>query len=109
MRKFIDALNGLLLAIKHKAVLIQFVLAICAIVGGVIISLDYYEWIAFIICIIIVISAEIFNTAIERIGNYLNINKDNKIKEIKDLSSAAVLICAIGSLIVCIMVILKRM
>lgn len=108
MKKFLDAYNGLLLAFKHKAVLIQIILGVCAILGGIIISLDYYEWLAFVICICIVLSAEIFNTSIEKIGNYLNINKDSKIKEIKDLSSAAVLIAAIGSLIICIMALLRR-
>lgn len=108
MKKFLDAFNGLLIAFRHRAVLIQIVLGAFTIIGGFIISLDYYEWIAFIVCICMVLSAEVFNTSIEKIGNYLNMNDDYKIKEIKDLSSAAVLIGAIGSLIICIMALLRR-
>ena len=108
MKKFSDAFNGLRIAINHKAVVIQIVLGIMAIIGGLIIHLDYYEWLAFIVCIVLVIMCEVFNTAVERIGDYLNIEKDERIKVIKDLSSAAVLISCIGALIICIAVVIKR-
>ena len=108
MKKFLDAYNGLKIALNHKAVLIQIILGILAIIGGFIIKLDYYEWLAFIICIFMVISLEVFNTAIEKIGDYLNIEDDDRIKVIKDLSSGAVLISSIGALVVCIICVLRR-
>lgn len=108
MKKFLDAFNGLKIAFSHKAVIVQAVLGTMAIIGGIIIKLDYYEWLAFIICISLVILCEIFNTAVEKIGDYLNIKKDEKIKVIKDLSSGAVLISALGALIVCILTVLRR-
>lgn len=108
MKKFKDAFNGLKLAFNHKAVVIQIVLGILAIIGGLIIRLDYYEWLAFIICISIVIMCEVINTVIEYIGNYLNNNYDEKIKAIKDLSSASVLIASIGALVICIMCVIRR-
>lgn len=109
MKKFSDAFNGLKIAFKHKAVIIQFVLAIFAIIGGLIIKLDEYEWLAFIICIALVLTCEIINTTIEKIGDYLNIKYDEKIKTIKDLSSGAVLLSCIFALIVCLIVVIKRM
>lgn len=108
MKKFLDAFNGLKIAFTHKAVIIQLILGVMAIIGGIVVKLDYYEWMAFIICISLVIMCEIFNTAIEKIGNYLNENKDERIKTIKDLSSAAVFISAIGALVICIFVIIRR-
>lgn len=108
MKKFLDAFNGLKIALSHKAVVIQIVLGIMAIIGGIIIKLDYYEWLAFIICIVLVVFAEIFNTAIEKIGDYFNTEKDEKIRTIKDLSSAAVLVSAIGALVVCIICTVRR-
>lgn len=109
MKKFLDAFNGLKIALTHKAVVVQIFLGALAIIGGIIIKLDHYEWLAFIICIGLVIFAEIFNTAIEKIGDYLNIQKDEKIKTIKDLSSGAVLIGAICALVVCVMCLIKRL
>lgn len=108
MKKFLDAFNGLKIAFTHRAVIVQIILGIMAIIGGLIIKLDHYEWLAFVICIALVILSEIFNTAIEKIGDYLNIEKDEKIKVIKDLSSAAVLVSAIGALVVCIICVMKR-
>ncbi|MCR4633109.1 MAG: diacylglycerol kinase family protein [Erysipelotrichaceae bacterium] len=109
MKKFADSFYGLKTALKHRAVLVQCVLGIFAIIGGLIIRLDHYEWLAFIICIFMVISAEIMNTAVERIGDYLNLEKDLKIKTIKDLSSAAVLTASLGSLTVCIFCVIRRL
>ncbi|MBR4470753.1 MAG: diacylglycerol kinase [Erysipelotrichaceae bacterium] len=108
MKKFRDAFNGLKIGMHHKAVIIQCVLGTMAVIGGLIIKLDHYEWLAFVICIMSVISMEIMNTSVEMIGNYLNMNEDPKIKAIKDLSSAAVLVSGIGSLIVCILCLIRR-
>ena len=108
MKKFLDAFNGLKLALSHRAVLIQCTLGVCALIGGLIIRLDFYEWLAFVICIALVIMCEIFNTVVEKIGDYLNSEYDERIKAIKDLSSAAVLVSSIGSLIICILVVLRR-
>ena len=109
MKKFCDAFNGLKIALGHKAVIVQVVLGVLAIIGGIIIKLDHYEWLAFIICISLVIFAEIFNTAIEKIGDFLSIEQNEKIKIIKDLSSAAVLVSAIGALVVCLLCTIRRL
>ena len=108
-KKFADAFNGLKTAFNHKAVSVQFILGLCAIIGGFIIRLDFYEWLAFIICIMMVTAAEVFNTAVENIGNYLNTETDERIRIIKDLSSGAVLLCAGGSLIICILCVIRRL
>ncbi|MBR6724531.1 MAG: diacylglycerol kinase family protein [Erysipelotrichaceae bacterium] len=108
-KKFADSFNGLKTALKHKAVLVQCFLGVMAVIGGLIISLDYYEWLAYIICIFMVISTEIMNTAVERIGDYLNMHEDERIKTIKDLSSGAVLAASIGALAVCIFSLIRRL
>ena len=47
-----------------------------------------------------VLSAELFNTAIELICDFMEPNINPKIKLIKDLSAAGVLIVAIGSALI---------
>lgn len=108
MKKFKDAFSGLKVGINHKAIRIQMLLAILAIIGGLIVKLDEYEWLAFIICISVVIALEIMNTAIEKICDYVNSDYDEKIKVIKDLSSASVLFASIGAFVVCVIVCLRR-
>ena len=109
MKKFADAFRGLKVAFRHRAVRIQCILGTVAIIGGLIIRLDFHEWLAFIVCIALVIAGEVMNTAIERIGDYLNENEDPRIREIKDLSSAAVLVSSLGALAVCAMCVLRRL
>lgn len=109
MKKFADAFHGLKLAFGHRAVLVQCVLGILAVIGGLVIRLDHYEWLAFAVCIGLVILCEIFNTAIEKIGNYLNGQQDERIRTIKDLSSAAVLVASFTALAVCILCVLRRL
>ena len=107
-KKFADSFNGLRIALKHRAIKVQFILGGLAIIGGLIIRLDHYEWLAFIICIFSVISMEIMNTAIERVSDYLNTQTDERIRIIKDLSSAAVLAASMGALAVCIKCLIRR-
>lgn len=108
MKKFKDAFNGLKLALKEKSVIIQVILGICAIIGGFIIRLDIYEWLAFMICIGLVISLEIANSVIEKLCDLYSKEYDERIKKIKDMSSAFVLVASIFALIVCILVTIRR-
>jgi len=109
VKKFTDAFHGLMTAFHHKAVRIQLFLAMMATAGGFILRLDAYEWLCFCICIGVVIAAEIFNTAIERICDYQSREMDEKIRNIKDLSSAAVLVAAIMALIVAMICLFRRL
>ena len=108
MKKFKYAFEGLINVLKDKSVIIQVVLGILAIIGGLIIKLDFYEWLIFILCIVMVISSEIFNFVIEKISDYLSKEYDDRIKVIKDASAAATLVLSIGALVICILVLIRR-
>jgi diacylglycerol kinase len=70
------------------------------------VSLGFYlqiskaEWIAIIFAIAMVISAEIFNSAIENLADLISKDFHPLIKKAKDLAAAGVLICAIGAFII---------
>ena len=80
-----------------------------------IISTGYYlqftktEWIAVILCIGIVTSAELFNTAIENLCNMVEPNQNPVIKKIKDMSAGAVLILATSASIIGLLIILNHL
>lgn len=109
MKKFKVAFNGIKEGIKHKAILIQIILGFMAVLGGIIIKLNYYEWLAFIICIGCVIGSEMLNTCIEKICDFIEPNYNDKIKIIKDISSGAVLIFSLMALVICIFTVLVRL
>jgi diacylglycerol kinase len=70
------------------------------IIAAIYFKLNTYEWVAIIISIGVVFTAELVNTAIENIANFLTTENNSKIKIIKDLSAAAVLISVLMSLII---------
>ncbi|MCR5229060.1 MAG: diacylglycerol kinase family protein [Solobacterium sp.] len=97
-KKFKPAIDGFLLGFKHPAVLLQFVLGAMAVAAGFILKLDLYEWLAVIICIGLVITAEMLNTCIEKICDMYTTEYNEKIKIIKDISAGAVLTASLTAL-----------
>lgn len=58
------------------------------------------EWIAIILVSSLVISAELFNTAIENTLDWLEPNHHASVKIVKDICAGAVLVTTIGAVIV---------
>ena len=83
---------------------IHVVATILVIILGIYLKLNLIEWSIITIAIVIVISAELFNTAIETIVDMVSPQKNEKAKLAKDISAGAVLILAIGPAIVGFMI-----
>ncbi|MBP6385422.1 MAG: diacylglycerol kinase family protein [Pseudarcicella sp.] len=109
LKSFAFAINGLKVLFKeeHNAK-IHFVATIMVIIASVLFQLNAYEWMAIIFCIGTVLSAEIFNTVIENIADFLTIENNAKIKKIKDLSAAAVLITSFTAFIMGLIIFLPK-
>lgn len=87
---------------------IHLAAAIAVVIAGFYFRISRMEWIALVLCISSVIVAEMFNTAIEDICDFISPGKHEKIKRIKDLASAAVLFCAITAVVVGLIIFLPR-
>jgi len=74
--------------------------ATIAVVLGFYTQISKFEWIVVLVCIAMVISAEAYNTAIEKLCDIVQPEKDPRIKVIKDVSAAAVLILSLAALII---------
>ena len=74
--------------------------ALLAVIAGIIFNIQRSEWIVIVICIGMVIAAEAFNTAIERLVNLVSPEWHPIAGEVKDIAAGAVLICAIAAAIV---------
>ncbi len=99
LRSFIYAFEGLktFFRTEHNS-WIQLCAGITAIILGKLIHINNYEWCMLIIAIGSVLTAEIFNTAIESLTDMVSPNYSDMAKKVKDLSAAAVLIAAIAAL-----------
>lgn len=113
MKKFIKsfkyALEGLWLELRRETNLkIDILIMIIITIFGFVFKISQIEWIICIILFSLVISGELFNTAIERIVDVIMPEKNEKAKAIKDISAGAVLILAIGAAIIGLMIFIPK-
>ena len=94
-KSFQYALAGVINFFKteHNA-LIHLLATIVVLVLAVMLRVSGLEMIALVLAIGFVWVAELFNTAIEKIMDFISAEQDPNIKFIKDLSAAAVLLAA---------------
>lgn len=95
LKSFKYAFNGLKVLIKeeHNS-RIHLIVAIFVIAAGFIFKIEALEWICLIFAIGFVLVAEIINSAIENICDFVSFERNDSIKKIKDLSASAVLVSA---------------
>ena len=109
INSFKYAVQGFVSSFKTERNMKIHVLAmICVIVLGLVLKLSKIEWFICIILISLVISAELFNTAIETIVDMISPEKNDKAKLAKDISAAAVLALAIGAFVIGIIIFLPK-
>ena len=100
VESFKHAFNGIYLLKNEAHIIVHICIAIVTIIIGFIQNLSSSEWYIIILCIALVLVAEIFNTAIEKTVDYISLEKHPKAKIIKDISAAAVLLATIFSAII---------
>jgi diacylglycerol kinase (ATP) len=98
---FLHALHGVRHVIGHERnARIHLWFAIGAFLLGVLLRVSDAELAAVFFAVIIVFLAEIFNTAIERTLDLIDLHENNHIKLIKDMSAGAVLVAASAAVVV---------
>ena len=82
--------------------------AILAVIIGFVFHIRPWEWVAIVIVIGMVFTAEIINSSLERTADFVKAERDERKRDIKDLGAAAVLMCAITAAIVGMIVFLPK-
>ena len=101
LRSFVIGFLGLVHAIRSEQNMrLHCLAALGVIAAGCIFPLAAWEWVAVVLCIGLVISAECFNTALERLADRVSRETEPLIKQAKDCGSAAVLVLAVMSVVV---------
>ncbi|MFZ5365705.1 MAG: diacylglycerol kinase family protein [Patescibacteria group bacterium] len=107
------AFSGIWQAVKRERNLkIHLLAAILVILAGIYFKISRLEWLVLVLTISLVLTAEIFNSAIEEICNLLKekLSLDyGKTTLIRNLSAGAVLILAIGSVILGLIIFLPHL
>ena len=99
--KFACALSGLKRAIREEInFFVHFFIAAAAIVSGLVLGLGLWQWCLLALCIAAVLAAELFNTAIERMARAVTDEENEHVRDALDTSAAAVLMTALGAVVV---------
>lgn len=109
INSFKYAIQGILSSFKtERNMRIHIFIMILVIIAGVILKINKYEWIACILCFAIVISGELFNTAIETVVDMVMPYKNDKAKIAKDIAAGAVLTLAIGAAVIGVIIFVPK-
>lgn len=101
VNSFKYAIEGFISSFKTERNMKIHVLAMALVVIlGIYLKLSPIEWCIIVISIALVISAELFNTAIETLVDMVSPERNPNAKLVKDISAAAVLALAIGAAVV---------
>lgn len=101
INSFKYAIEGIISSFKTERNMKIHVLAMIVVIAlGLFFKLNKVEWCFIIIAIVSVISAELFNTAIETVVDMVSPERNPKAKLAKDIAAGAVLVVAIGAAII---------
>jgi diacylglycerol kinase len=110
IKSFYYAFSGLkTVLINEHNFRIHLLAAIFAIIAGTLFNISSMEWISITLIIALVLSLEIINSAIEKLADFVSPEKNIKIKAVKDMAAAAVLVAAIASLIIAAIIFIPKL
>ena len=104
-QKFGHAVRGVKIAIRNESSLrVHWLVTMGVILTGMMLELTSTSWCLLTLCIVVVLMAEMFNTAIERVCQVITQEQNHQIRDALDISAGAVLLVAVGAVIVGILV-----
>jgi diacylglycerol kinase (ATP) len=114
MRKFIRGFGYALNGIWHATATqlnfrVHLVAAIIAVYAGYALHISKDEWLWIILCIAMVLVAELFNTALEFLTDLVSPDYNKKAGLAKDMGAGAVLITAICALVIGLIIFVPKL
>jgi diacylglycerol kinase len=109
-KSFRFAFNGIVeLFCTEQNARIHRVICILVIAAGFLLRISRLEWCIVVLCMGMVLSAEAFNTAIEKLVDHHFPEKNETARSVKDLAAGAVLLLAIAAVVCGLLVFLPRL
>lgn len=100
VKRFGFALDGLKSAISEQVFAVFCIIGLAVFAAMFVFRVPLYEKIILILTVMFVMTLELINSRIERVLDILQPNQDPKVKVIKDISAAAVLLACFGAAII---------
>jgi diacylglycerol kinase len=109
-QKFAHALRGFKLGIRgQSSFFVHFFVASVVIVAGFVLQVERWEWSVLVLCITVVLAAEMFNSSLEHFGRAVEGSFNPELGRALDIAAAAVLVTSIGAAIIGAIVFLLRL
>lgn len=97
-QKFTDAIRGVKVAVRAEvSFYVHLLVTALVVITGITLGLSKLSWCVLAICITGVLTAELFNTAIERLAKAITEETNPHIRDALDMASGAVLVGAVGA------------
>lgn len=108
-RSFGFAWRGIITSSRHETHLqFHWIAALLVTSTSWLLDLNRYEWITVVLCVVLVLAAELFNTAIEHLTDLVSPNYHPLAQKTKDAAAGAVLLIAMGVIVVGAVVFLPK-
>lgn len=88
---------------------IHLLATVCVMCAGFYFHLNITEWLFISLAIGLVIAAELVNSAIEKVVDFISPNFNEQAGLIKDIAAGAVLVCAIAAAIIGLIIFLPKL
>jgi diacylglycerol kinase len=108
-KRFGYAFKGLKIVLHQQNFLIHLAIASLVIVAGFYTGVSFVEWCILILTISMVLAMETINTAIEKLVDFVSPGFHVQAGMVKDLSAGAVLLTAVGAVIVGLIIFLPKL
>jgi diacylglycerol kinase len=100
-RKFCDAFRGTKEGVRgQSSFFVHFFIAAAVVAAGAVLGVSWVEWCLLLLCIAGVLTAEMFNSALESMAKAITGESDPHLCNSLDIGSAAVLVASIGAAVV---------
>ena len=101
LEKFRDAFRGLWIGVRgQSSFAVHLPAAALVIAAGFVLQVDHAEWCLLVLCITMVLTAEMFNSALESMAKAIDVEHNLHLADGLDVGSAAVLAAAVGSAVI---------
>ena len=95
LRSFGYAWKGIRCCVgKEQNLSFHLIVTVLTIIAGFLLDITRTDWMIVILCIGVVIAAELFNTAIEKLVDLVSPERHPIAGQVKDIAAGAVLVCA---------------
>jgi len=109
IKSFKHAYQGIILAWQEPTFRILLVITLIVLSLIVVLRVTFGEAAILILTITMVLSFELINSQVERTLDIIKIERDERIRRIKDMAAAAVLLASIGSVVIGLLIFLPRL